>query len=115
GELVRRHGGRHPLRYFAPPALGVASAASLGVLMLQLAGVLVGPAAIVLGLVHLAPVAYLLLLLGLLVVPSSGRTLADRATFALVIATMHVSWGAGFLRGVVLGARDAIDRSRTES
>lgn len=115
GELVRRHGGRHPLRYFAPPALVVASAASLVVLMLQLAGVLVGPAAIVLGLVHLAPVAYLLLLLGLLVVPSSGRTLADRATFALVIATMHVSWGVGFLRGFALGARDAVDRSRIES
>jgi len=115
GELVRRHGGRHPLRYFAPPALVVASAASLVVLVLQLAGVLSGPAAVVLGLVHLAPIAYLLLLLALLAVPSSGRSLADRATFALVIATMHVSWGAGFLRGVVLGARDAIDRSRTES
>lgn len=115
GELVRRHGGRHPLRYFAPPALVVASAASLVVLVLQVAGVLSGPASIVLGLVHLAPAAYLLLLLGLLVVPSSGRALADRATFALVIATMHVSWGAGFLRGVALGARDAVDRSRTES
>lgn len=115
GELVRRHGGRHPLRYFAPPALVVASAASIVVLVLQVAGALSGPASIVLGLVHLAPAAYLLLLLGLLVVPSSGRALADRATFALVIATMHVSWGAGFLRGVALGARDAVDRSRTES
>lgn len=115
GELVRRHGGRHPLRYFAPPALVLASAASLVVLALQLSGVLAGPASLVLGLVHLAPALYLLLLAALLVVPSSGRSLADRATFALVIATMHVSWGAGFLRGAVLGARDAVDRSRIES
>ncbi|WP_169077470.1 glycosyltransferase family 2 protein [Microcella alkalica] len=115
GELVRRHGGRHPLRYFAPPALVLASAASLVVLALQLSGVLAGPASLVLGLVHLAPALYLLLLAALLVVPSSGRSLADRATFALVIATMHVSWGAGFLRGALLGARDAVDRSRIES
>lgn len=115
GELVRRHGGRHPVRYFAPPALVVASAASLVVLALQLAGALSGPLSAILGVVHLAPVLYLALLLALLVVPSSGRTLADRATFALVIATMHVSWGAGFLRGVVVGARDAVDRSRIES
>lgn len=115
GELVRRHGGRHPLRYFAPPALVLASAASLVVLALQLSEVLAGPASLVLGLVHLAPALYLLLLAALLVVPSSGRSLADRATFALVIATMHVSWGAGFLRGALLGARDAVDRSRIES
>lgn len=115
GELVRRHGGRHPLRYFAPPALVLASAASLVVLTLQLSGMLAGPASLVLGLVHLAPALYLLLLAALLVVPSSGRSLADRATFALVIATMHVSWGAGFLRGALLGARDAVDRSRIES
>ncbi|GAA1684573.1 hypothetical protein GCM10009792_00540 [Microcella alkalica] len=115
GELVRRHGGRHPLRYFAPPALVVSSGASLIVLLLQATGVLVGPTSLILGLVHLAPVAYLLLLAGLLLAPSSGRTIADRATFALVIATMHVTWGAGFLRGVVLGARDAVDRSRIES
>lgn len=76
---------------------------------------LAGPASLVLGLVHLAPALYLLLLAALLVVPSSGRSLADRATFALVIATMHVSWGAGFLRGALLGARDAVDRSRIES
>lgn len=115
GELVRRHGGRHPLRYFAPPALVVASAASLVVLALQASGVLGGAASIVLGLVHLAPALYLLLLLGLLAAPSSGRTLADRATFVLVIATMHISWGSGFLRGIVAGARDAVDRSRIES
>jgi len=28
---------------------------------------------------------------------------------------MHLSWGAGFLLGVIRGARDVVDRSRTES
>jgi len=32
-----------------------------------------------------------------------------------VIATMHLSWGAGFVRGFLLGARGAVDTSRTES
>ena len=36
----------------------------------------------------------------------------DRARFAAVLATMHASWGAGFLVGVTRGARDAVDTSR---
>lgn len=115
GELVRRHGGRHPLRYFAPPALVLASALSLVVLVLQVFGLVTGAVSLILGLVHLAPALYLALLLALLATRSSGRSLADRATFAFVIATMHASWGTGFLRGFVLGARDAVDRSRIES
>jgi len=115
GELVRRAGGRHPLRYFAPPALLLASASSLVLLVLELTGVVRGPAAVVLSLVYLAPVLYSVLLLSLLVLVSSGARLRDRATFALVIAVMHFSWGAGFVRGVLFGARDAIDRSRIES
>jgi len=115
GELVRRSRGRHPLRYFAPPALVVASTLSLVLLALELAGIVRGPLAVVLLLVYLAPVLYTVLLLSLLLLSSSGARLRDRATFALVIAVMHVSWGAGFLRGVVFGARDAIDRSRIES
>lgn len=115
GELVRRHGGRHPLRYFAPPVLVIASALSLVVGVLQLAGVLTGAASTLFGLVHLAPALYAAVLLGLLLAPSSGRTLADRATFALVIATMHLSWGLGFVRGFAFGAHDAVDRSRIES
>jgi len=115
GELVRRHGGRHPLRYFAPPALVVVAAVSLVVLLLQTTGAVSGWPALVLGLVHLGPISYLLLLLALLGVPSSGRSFADRAVFSLVISTMHASWGAGFLRGVAVGARGAVDRSRVES
>jgi hypothetical protein len=32
-----------------------------------------------------------------------------------VLAIMHLSWGAGFIRGLVRGAGDAVDTSRTES
>jgi hypothetical protein len=64
-------------------------------------------------LVFLGPIAYLVLLVVAAV--SSSGSFADRARFALVIATMHLSWGLGFLMGVVRGAKDAVDTSRTES
>ena len=112
---MSRAGGRHPLRYFAPPALLVASALSLVLLVLELTRIVTGPLALVLSLVYLAPVLYAALLLALLLLRSSGERLRDRVTFAAVIAVMHYSWGAGFLRGVLLGARDAVDRSRIES
>lgn len=115
GELVRRLGGRNSLRYFAPPALVTSIAASVVVLVLQLTGVVTGLASVLLSVVHVGPGLYALVLLGLLVAPSSGQTFADRATFARVIAVMHLSWGFGFVRGFLFGARDAIDTSRTES
>lgn len=115
GELVRRLGGRNPVRYFAPPALVVSLVLSAVLLVLQLVGLVSGVLSVLLSVVHIGPVLYVLLLLALLLVPSSGQSLADRFTFARVIAVMHLSWGAGFLRGFVLGARDAIDTSRTES
>lgn len=115
GELVRRLGGRNSLRYFVPPALVLSSALSLVLIALELTGVVRGFAAWLLSIVYLGPVLYAALLLTLLFVRSSGERFADRATFVGVIAVMHVSWGAGFLRGVLLGARDAVDRSRIES
>lgn len=115
GELVRRLGGRNSLRYFAPPALLLSSALSLVLLVLELTGVVSGLAAWLLSVVYLGPVLYGVLLLMLLVVRSSGERLADRATFVGVIVVMHFSWGAGFMRGLVVGARDAVDRSRIES
>ncbi len=115
GELVRRLGGRNPLRYFVPPALVISVIASAVVLVLQLTGVVSDWPSLLLGVVHLGPGLYAMLLLVLLVAPSSGPRFADRATFAAVIAVMHLSWGSGFLRGLLVGARDAIDRSRIES
>ena len=54
----------------------------------------------------------------LLLIAAGARTpgsLADRLRFMLVIAIMHFSWGTGFLRGVVSGAGNSVDTSRTES
>ena len=68
---------------------------------------------VITGLAALGPLAYL----ALLVVAGITDTgsLADRLRFVAVVATIHLSWGAGFLVGVVRGARDAVDTSRTES
>lgn len=115
GELVRRLGARNSLRYFAPPALVLSSALSLVLIALEVTGVITGLAAWLLSVVYLGPVLYAALLAALLFVRSSGERFADRVTFAAVIAVMHYSWGAGFVRGVALGARDAVDRSRIES
>lgn len=115
GELVRRLGGRNSVRYFAPPALLLSSVLSIVLLVFELTGVVTGLAAWLLSVVYLGPVLYGVLLLMLLVVRSSGERFADRATFVGVIVVMHFSWGAGFMRGLVVGARDAVDRSRIES
>lgn len=116
GEIVRRSGGRSPLRYYAPPALVAASALSLLGLLALMTGLLApvtGPIALA---VLTAPTAaYLALLVALLAAPSSGPRLRDRAAFVLVIATMHFAWGAGFIGGALFGARGSVDRSRTES
>jgi succinoglycan biosynthesis protein ExoA len=113
GELVRRLGGRNSLRYFAPPVLVTSIVLSAVVLVLQVTGVVHGVLSIALSIVHAGPVLYTLLLISLLFAPSSGTSVIDRSTFMRVIAVMHLSWGAGFLRGLFAGAR--IDTSRTES
>ncbi|MGB3910621.1 MAG: glycosyltransferase family 2 protein [Pseudolysinimonas sp.] len=113
GELVRRLGARNPLRFFAPPVLLISVVLSVILLPLHLTGVLSGWLGWMLALVYLGPLAYL----GLLVVAgvTTPGSFADRVRLAVVLATMHLSWGAGFLVGALRGARDVVDRSRTES
>jgi glycosyltransferase involved in cell wall biosynthesis len=113
GELVRRLGSSNPLRFFAPPILLSSIVLSVILLPLQLGGVINGWPVILAMLVYLGPIAYLaLLIVAAITTPGS---LADRLRLMLVLATMHLSWGAGFLRGLIRGARDVVDRSRTES
>ena len=114
GELVRRYGGRNPWRFFVPPLLVVALAICVIVLVLQLTGVLHGMLAAVASLVYLAPITYVLLVLWLALVSDRGSHWRDRWLFTLVLPTMHLSWGSGFIVGVVRGARDTVDTSRTE-
>ena len=113
GELVRRLGTGNPLRFFAPPVLLISVVLSIIALPLHLTGVLGGVFGWIVALVYLGPIAYLgLLIVAALTTPGS---LADRLRLMIVLATMHLSWGAGFLRGLLRGARDVVDRSRTES
>ncbi|RQP09318.1 MAG: glycosyltransferase family 2 protein [Microbacteriaceae bacterium] len=113
GELVRRLKARNSPRYFAPPLFVIDLALCVLVAPLLLTGLVSGWLAWVLALVYLGPVLYLALL-AFAAVRSPGDALA-RLRVAYAIAVMHVSWGSGFILGVLRGARDAVDTSRTES
>ena len=112
-ELVRRLGSRNPLRFFAPPVLVIATVLSLIAIPLHASGVLHGIPGWIVALVYLGPILYLLLLV--YAATRASGSLADRLRFMLVIAIMHFSWGTGFLRGLVSGAGNSVDTSRTES
>lgn len=109
GDLVRDLGSRTPLRYFAAPALVTGLGASAVVLALESVHPLRGSQRL-LRLAHLAPLAYAGFL-GLVAARGAGER-AERIRFAEVIATMHLSWGAGFLAGVLRGAGQTVDTSR---
>ncbi|WP_407075357.1 glycosyltransferase family 2 protein [Parafrigoribacterium soli] len=113
GELVRRYGGRNPWRFFAPPLLVLAVVVSLVVGALQLTGVLHGWPSLVLSAVYLAPLAYLLLVLWVSLVQDPAAAWKDRWLFLIVLPTMHLSWGTGFILAVLRGAREITDTSRT--
>jgi succinoglycan biosynthesis protein ExoA len=114
GELVRRYAGRNPWRFFAPPVLVVTVLLSIVALILQLTGVLSGGFVGLAWLVYAGPVAYLLFLLAVTLGSDRSANWSDRLLFLLVLPTMHLSWGVGFLVGLVRGARDVTDTSRTE-
>ncbi len=113
GELVRRLGGRNPLRFFAPPLLLISIVLSVVAIPLLISGALPPVLAWIVSLVFLGPILYLILLL--VAAATTPGSLADRLRLMAVLATMHLSWGAGFLVGVLRGAGDIVDRSRTES
>jgi len=110
GELIRRLGGHNPLRFFAPPMLVINLALALVVALLQVTGLTSGPASWVLSAVYVGPLAYALLLIGAAVTTSGS--LLDRLRFVVVLKTMHLCWGAGFLLGVIRGGGGSLDRSR---
>jgi succinoglycan biosynthesis protein ExoA len=112
GELVRRYGRRNSLRFFAPPALVVAVAASAVVGALQATRLLSGIGALAASVVYLPVLAYVALVGAVAAGRGGGRGWRDKAWTAAVLPTMHLSWGAGFLGGVFSGARDTVDTSR---
>lgn len=107
--LVRRYPRLTPWRFFAPGSLVVGLAVSLVTLVLQLVSVLPWSWW---SLIHLIPLAY-----GLGVTFAATRLPGLRGVRAHLLGlgalvTMHLSWGAGFLVGVLGGARRTVDRSR---
>lgn len=111
GELVRRYGRGNPLRFFAPPALVLNVAAGAAVGVLRAVGVLTGTAAAVSSLVAVPLVAYGVIVVVAATRPPSGSP-AERGWFTVVLPSMHLAWGSGFLRGVLRGAGRAVDTSR---
>jgi succinoglycan biosynthesis protein ExoA len=114
-ELVRRYKAKNPWRFFAPPLLVLAVAVAVVVLVLQLTGVLSGLLSALVSAVYLALLAYLLLVVWVSFVREPGDTLRDRLIFLVVLPTMHLSWGAGFIRGILRGGGDTMDTSRSVS
>ncbi|OAN41298.1 glycosyltransferase family 2 protein [Microbacterium sp. H83] len=112
GELVRRFGRRNGIRYFAPPALVVLVAVAAVVGVLQATRVIGGVLSVVVSaLVYLPLLAYVLLVLAVACSPSGGG-LRQRLWTLAVLPTMHLSWGLGFIGGVLRGAGDTVDASR---
>lgn len=101
GELTRQNPARASYRYWVPPMLVLLVAT---------------------GLVNLATGNYLgifpaaLYLLGVVGIATTVRSLTLKSRIALVIVlpTMHFSWGIGFWRGYVFGARGNLDKSRID-
>ena len=112
GELVRRFGRRNSLRFFAPPALVLVVLAAIIVSVLQLARVLTGWLSLILSLVYVPVIAYVLLILAAALGPLGGRGIRDRLWTLVVLPTMHLAWGVGFLGGVLRGAHENVDTSR---
>lgn len=112
GELVRRFGRRNGIRYFAPPALVLLVALALVVGILQLTGLLSGVFSVIASVVVYLPLAlYVLLVVGVALAPGGGGP-RQRLWTLVVLPTMHLAWGLGFLGGVLRGARDTVDASR---
>lgn len=112
GELVRRYGRGNSVRFFAPPALVIALVLAVVVAVLQLTGVLSGVWAWLASLVYVPVIAYAILVVGVALGRGGGRGWRDKLWTLAVLPTMHLSWGTGFLGGVLRGAHDTVDTSR---
>jgi succinoglycan biosynthesis protein ExoA len=94
-EVIRRHPETASKRYLAPPVAVILLAVGT---ILGIVGLITGTSWLDLG--FLAPLGYAVLLLAGSAI--EGRYLPWKALFWLpfVCATMHVSWGLGFLLGL---------------
>ena len=90
-EVARRHPDTLSLRYLAAPlaVLGVVFGSLLGLISMG------GPALLAIG--WLAPVGYLLLILTGSLVVGRGLPFGGWVRLPVVLVTMHMAWGTGFL------------------
>jgi hypothetical protein len=63
--------------------------------------------------VYLGPLAYVVALV-VAAVTAKG-SLFDRMRYVVVLATMHICWGAGFIVGSIRGGGDSVDTSRVDT
>ena len=99
GDLTRRDLARASKRYFAPPLMVLVTL--IGLLFLAV-GDLLG----------IIPLAAYLAGVAVLAATASDLPLKARAAVLFVLPAIHFSWGAGFWRGLAIGAGSTIDRSR---
>lgn len=108
-ELVRRYGRANPWRFFLPGALVLALALSaLALVLLCCGGYSWAPW---LSLFLLPACAYAAgIIFATVRIPA--KNLTNRLDIARVLITMHICWGAGFLRGILTGPGKTVDKSR---
>ena len=105
-EMVRRARSTPP-RYLAAPVVVAGLGASVAVGAAQLAGASRWPWSVV----HAGPVAYAAFL-AYAGASMGGRTASERVRDVAAVATIQLTWGAGFLKGLAVGAGSTVDRSR---
>ena len=99
GDLTRRDPSAASRRYWVPPIL--------------VAGTIWGFFLLAFG--HwqgILPLAIYLLGVAFVAVTAAGLSLKSRVSLIVALATMHFSWGWGFVIGFLRGATGTIDRSR---
>jgi len=89
-QLTKTHLASANLRYFAPPALVLA--VTLGLLSFSLG---FG------GILGLIPTSIYIALVLLSAISAKKLNLSSRIALLLVLPTMHLSWGSGFLSGLL--------------
>ena len=99
GDLSKRNPKTASRRYWIPPILVVA--------------LIWGATLLAFG--HwqgIIPIASYLLGVAIVAVTAAGLSLKSRAALVIALATMHLSWGWGFIIGFIRGAAGTLDRSR---
>lgn len=104
---------RNPLRYLPPPLVAVIVIGSVVCLLGQRGlSAVRGTGSRVAGVFHVGAIGYVAGAHHCRDGPARRARAVDRLLNAAVLVIMHLSWGLGFLRGVVFGAERTVDRSR---